>query len=118
MDRTEIQALIDRVIGKKGLLRAPSWWVRRLLNKMLDYCESLTPKIKVESSVNDSANPVQSKAVKEYVDDKVSKVGTEVVDNLESESTTAALSANQGRVLKERIGDIDSILDSINGEEV
>lgn len=30
--------------------------------------------------------------------------GVEVIDNLESESTTAALSANQGRVLKEMIG--------------
>ena len=30
---------------------------------MLDYCESLTPEIEVESSVNDSTNPVQSKAV-------------------------------------------------------
>ena len=30
--------------------------------------------------------------------------GVEVIDNLESDSTTAALSANQGRVLKEMIG--------------
>lgn len=29
--------------------------------------------------------------------------GVEVIDNLESESTTAALSANQGRVLKEYV---------------
>lgn len=41
-----------------------------------------------------------------------------VVDALDSEDGGAALSANQGRVLAERIGDIDSILDSINGEEV
>lgn len=32
----------------------------------------------------------------------------EVVDNLESESTTAALSANQGRVLKEMIEELPS----------
>ena len=29
--------------------------------------------------------------------------GVEVIDNLESDSTTAALSANQGRVLKEYV---------------
>ena len=73
----------------------------------------------IDSELSDtSENAVQNKVIKKYVDDEVSKVGTEVVDNLESESTSAALSANQGRVLKERIGDIDSILDSINGEEI
>ena len=81
MDRTEIQALIDRVIGKNGIMRAPSWWVKRLLNKMLDYCESLTPEIEVESSVNDSTNPVQSKAVAKALAakqdaDKLAKVAT------------------------------------------
>lgn len=41
-----------------------------------------------------------------------------IVDNLESEATDAALSANQGRILNEKIGDIDTILDYINGEVI
>ena len=34
--------------------------------------------------------------------------GVTIVDNLDSESTTAALSANQGRVLKEMIEELPS----------
>lgn len=77
MTRNELSALIDKVVGSKGIMRASVWWVKRLLNKMLDYCESLTPniEIKTEAQVNDSANPVQSKAVKEYVDAKLGEVG-------------------------------------------
>lgn len=39
MDRTELQALIDRVIGKKGILRVPSYWVSRLLGNLMDYTD-------------------------------------------------------------------------------
>lgn len=49
--------------------------------------------------------------LKQYVDDKIAIGGgesVEVVDNLESESTTAALSANMGRELKEMIDNIPS----------
>ena len=82
MKREELTALLDRVIGGKGILRTPAYWMRKLLNSIVDYCEALTPKIKVEEEVNDSENPVSSKAV------------------------------------KEAIGDIDAILDTINGEEI
>ena len=37
----------------------------------------------------------------------------EIIDNLESTDTDKALSANQGRVLDEKIGDIESALDLI-----
>jgi hypothetical protein len=40
----------------------------------------------------------------------------EVVDNLESESTTAALSANQGRVLKEKMVVLRELLQGDSGE--
>lgn len=86
MTREELNALLDRVIGGKGILRTPAYWMRRVLNNILEYCEGLTPKIEVETEVNDSENPVSSGAVKTYVD-------------------TA-------------IGDIDSVLDTINGEEI
>ena len=68
MTRDELQTLIDRVIGKKGILRAPSWWMRRLLGNLMDYTDG-----KAEEG-------------KAYVDDKV--------------------------------GDINSVLDNINGEEI
>lgn len=91
MGRNELQALIDRVIGKKGILRVPAWWANKVLNSIIEYCESLTPKIKVETEVNDSGNPVSSAAVKGYVDTGVNSINSQ-------------------------IGDINTILDNINGE--
>lgn len=50
-----------------------------------------------------------SKYTGEEIDAKLDEVKpVEVVDSLDSEDTTAALSANQGRVLKEMIEDIPS----------
>ena len=125
MTRQELSLLIDKVIGSKGIMRSSVWWVKRLLNKIVEYLQEYVDsaiksvKIKSDTEMSDeSESTVQNKVIKAYVDDAVSKVGGEVVDTLDSESTTAALSANQGRVLAERIGDIDSILDSINGEVI
>lgn len=42
----------------------------------------------------------------------------EVIDNLDSQSTSSALSAKQGYLLNEKIGDISSLLDAINGEVI
>lgn len=87
MTREQLQTLIDRVIGKKGIMRSSSWWVRRLFNEVIAYCEGLTPKIEVDSEMSDeSENAVSNKAIKAYVDGKV--------------------------------GNINSVLDSINGEEI
>lgn len=74
MTRKQLQALIDRVIGKKGILRVPAWWANKVLNNILDYCEGLTPKIEVETEVNDSENPVSSRAVKEAIGDIASAI--------------------------------------------
>lgn len=39
MSKEKIQALIDRVIGKDGILRTPAYWVKRIFNQVLDYSE-------------------------------------------------------------------------------
>ena len=50
-----------------------------------------------------------SKYTGEEIDAKLDEVKpVEVVDSLDSEDTTAALSANQGRVLKEMIEELPS----------
>lgn len=36
MTKIEIQSLIERVIGKKGNLRTPSWWMRKLFNEVIE----------------------------------------------------------------------------------
>ena len=39
MDKPTIQTLIDKVIGKKGLIRVPSWWMRKVLMQMVDWVQ-------------------------------------------------------------------------------
>lgn len=46
MTRDELQALIDRVIGKDGILRVPAWWVRRLFSNLIDYTDNAVKKVK------------------------------------------------------------------------
>lgn len=75
MTKQELQTLIDRVIGTKGIIRPSAWWVRRLFNKVLEYAESYTKnavanaKVKSDTEMSDeSTNPVQNKVIKAYVD--------------------------------------------------
>ena len=39
MNESTIQTLIDKVIGKKGLIRVPSWWMRKVLMQMADWVQ-------------------------------------------------------------------------------
>ena len=39
MNKSTIQTLIDKVIGKKGLIRVPSWWMRKVLMHMADWVQ-------------------------------------------------------------------------------
>ena len=39
MNKSTIQTLIDKVIGKKGLIRVPSWWMRKVLMQMADWVQ-------------------------------------------------------------------------------
>ena len=65
--------------------------------------------ITVDSAMSESStNPVQNRVVKKYVDDAISSIPpqeptVDVIDNLDSTDTEAALSANQGRILNEKI---------------
>ena len=47
MNKIEIQSLIDRVIGKKGNLKTPAWWMRKLLNEIIDWIQKKEDDIKV-----------------------------------------------------------------------
>jgi hypothetical protein len=89
MTREELQTLIDRVIGKNGILRAPSYWVRRLFGNLMDYTDDAVKNVKitVDAEMSDeSENAVSNKVIKSYIDGLV--------------------------------GDVGSAIDAINGEEV
>ena len=60
MDKTTIQTLIDKVIGKKGLIRVPSWWMRKVLMQIADWVQE-----------GDDANGEKIVKVKEEADGKI-----------------------------------------------
>ena len=61
MDKSTIQTLIDKVIGKKGLIRVPSWWMRKVLMQIADWVQE-----------GDDANDEKIVKVKEEADAKIS----------------------------------------------
>ena len=67
MNKSTIQTLIDKVIGKKGLIRVPSWWMRKVLMQMADWVQE-----------GDDANGEKIVKVKEEADGKISTLETNV----------------------------------------
>lgn len=73
MRKIDLQSLIDRVIGKEGILRVPSYWVRKLFNQVLDYTDESVAK----SAETTEANAITSATAtsKEYTDQQISELG-------------------------------------------
>ena len=61
MNESTIQTLIDKVIGKKGLIRVPSWWMRKVLMQMADWVQE-----------GDDSNSEKIEKVKEEANGKIS----------------------------------------------
>ena len=73
MSKEKIQSLIDRVIGKEGILRVPSYWMRKVFFSVMSY---------IDDSIAASAKTTESNAVanattsaKEYTDKQISELG-------------------------------------------
>lgn len=43
MNTDKLQALIDKVVGKKGVFRAPSWWMNKILSEITNKTEDSIP---------------------------------------------------------------------------
>ncbi len=73
MDKSTIQTLIDKVIGKKGLIRVPSWWMRKILMQIADWIQE-----------GDDANSEKIGKIKNETDEKIVKIteGDEKFRNL------------------------------------
>lgn len=73
MSKEKIQSLINRVIGKEGILRVPSYWVRKLFNQVLDYTDESVAK----SAETTEANAITSATAtsKEYTDQQIAELG-------------------------------------------
>lgn len=72
MNKSTIQTLIDKVIGKKGLIRVPSWWMRKVLMQIADWVQE-----------GDDANNKKIGKVETETDGKISTLNTNV-SNLET----------------------------------
>lgn len=48
MKLTEIKTLIDKVIGKRGPIRTPAWWVRKIFYELIDWVTSSLTQNKKE----------------------------------------------------------------------
>ena len=73
MSKEKLQSLIDRVIGKEGILRTPSYWMRKLFNDILDYTDDSVAK----SAKTTEANAITSATTtsKEYTDQQIAELG-------------------------------------------
>jgi hypothetical protein len=114
MTRVELQALIDRVIGTKGIMRSSSWWVRKLFNKVLEYVESYVDaavkkiKITCDTEMSDtSMNPVGNKVIKKYVDDAVK----EVKITCDTEMSDTSTNPVGNKVIKKYVDDGVRVID-------
>lgn len=78
-----------------SLRKGPSGGTLHKLSEKANSSDVLTKTNATEFAPTGDYNP----ATKKYVDDKVGSITVPIIDNLESDSTTSALSAKQGKVL-------------------
>ena len=71
MNKTTIQTLIDKVIGKKGLIRVPSWWMRKVLMQIADWVQE-----------GNDANNERIEKVKKEADEKINTIETNTNSNI------------------------------------
>lgn len=87
MTKQELSALIDKVVGTKGIMRASVWWVKRMLNQIVEYLQSYTDSAvkmvsRTDTEMSDtSSNAVANKVIKEYVDNSIVPTLIEVTYN-------------------------------------
>ena len=75
----DIKSLINKVIASKGILRVPSWWMKKLLTEIVEYIDS-----------GDSANANSIVKVKKEADGKISTLES----NTDSRITTLESDTN------------------------
>ena len=75
----DIKSLINKVIASKGILRVPSWWMKKLLTEIVGYIDS-----------GDSANANSIVKVKKEADGKISTLES----NTDSRITTLESDTN------------------------
>lgn len=73
MADAKLQSLIDRVIGKDGILRVPAFWMRRILGKLMEYSDK-TAESQAKQALTDAKTYADATS-KEYTDQQISGLG-------------------------------------------
>lgn len=76
MRKIDLQSLIDRVIGKEGILRVPAYWMRRVLYNLMEFSEK-TAESQAKKALTDAKTYAKTyaDASKEYTDQQISGLG-------------------------------------------
>lgn len=101
MKREELTALIDRVIGSKGILRTPAYWMRRVLNKMSDYADESLESVKELIAVNAQETATLLDEKSDVYD--LPDAGTYALDSTEGQKLLKALNNSKKMLLRRRI---------------
>lgn len=56
MKEKELNELLDKVIGTKGNLRIPAYWMRKVFSGLMEWAKGLTPDVDVPKKVSELEN--------------------------------------------------------------
>ena len=73
MRKIDLQSLIDRVIGKEGILRVPAYWMRRVLYNLMEFSEK-TAESQAKKALTDAKTYADATS-KEYTDQQIAELG-------------------------------------------
>ena len=97
----ELQKHIDRVVGTKGTLRIPSWWMHKILSNLVKYCEE-----------NEGASVTIKKLIDELTTEVDKKLESEVVAS--TEPTEDMQLGYDDTEIREELAELSEKVENIN----
>lgn len=86
MREQELNNLLDKVIGTKGNLRIPSFWMRKVFSALMEWAKNLTPKVNVPTKISQLENDVEL-ATQSYIDEQIT-----IANNYTDSAISSAIS--------------------------
>ena len=86
MREQELNNLLDKVIGTKGNLRIPSFWMRKVFSALMEWAKSLTPKVDVPTKISQLENDAGI-ATESYVNEQIT-----IANNYTDSAISSAIS--------------------------
>lgn len=96
MTKQQINDLLNRSIGEKGNLHISSYWMKRILMNIMDWAETLTPKVNVPKKISDLQDDIGVVDVN-YLSSEINSAinnSKTYADNLVNSAITTKLNTN------------------------